>query len=417
MKKPLPALLVLGLLAFAGSAGALEIDDLIAISAMPLAVADVVALPDVPQNDVITVVTTLNDANVPAPQFVEIVRYVPVALVEPAEPRFVTYVTQEYQRGLTGEPLAVAIADRYDTYGYDEVQIVDPPVMTFVERREILPQIVVTRFQPVEFDPLALIAMPLAVAAVADIAGVPATDLMRFVASLNQARMPAPQFVEVVRYSPVVLVDRTATPQFIQFVTTEIDRGVIGRPLAFAIADRYEAFEPVRIDVREPEPMLLVDRDEILPAVVTTRVARAHPHGGPPGQLKKQLGLQTGAEVVHGTKPNRVASTRTVDSDDDKRVRRSSKPRVTRARRSDDGDRRVVKQERRRAAPARVQSPEERRPVKVRATAPRGNDAKPVVKQRGGGKPENRGSGGGGGGKSGGNSGGGQGKGKGKGKG
>ena len=31
-------------------------------------------------------------------------------------------------------------------------------------------------------------------------------------------------------------------------------------------------------------------------------VVRAHgnPHGGPPGQIKKQLGLQTGAEVVHG---------------------------------------------------------------------------------------------------------------------
>jgi hypothetical protein len=29
---------------------------------------------------------------------------------------------------------------------------------------------------------------------------------------------------------------------------------------------------------------------------------KEHPHGGPPGQLKKQLGLQTGAEVVHGEK-------------------------------------------------------------------------------------------------------------------
>ena len=167
MKINLPALFALCLLMVAGGAGALEIDELVAVTAMPLAVADVVALPDVPRDDVITVVTTLNQAAVPAPQFVEIVRYVPVALVEPAEPRFVTYVTQEYQRGIVGEPLALAIADRYDnTYGIEEVHIVDPPVLTVVEQRQILPPVVVTRFQPAAFDPLALIAMPLAVAAV-----------------------------------------------------------------------------------------------------------------------------------------------------------------------------------------------------------------------------------------------------------
>src|SRR5688572_22994432 len=178
MKIKLPALLAaFCMLAFAGTASGLQTDELIAITAMPLAVADVVALPDVPRDDVITVVTTLNQAAVPAPQFVEIVRYVPVALVEPAEPRFVTYVTQEYQRGIVGEPLALAIAGRYDTYGIEDIHIVDPPVLTVVERREILPQMVVTRFQPVAFDPLALIAMPLAVAAVADLADVLAADL------------------------------------------------------------------------------------------------------------------------------------------------------------------------------------------------------------------------------------------------
>jgi len=33
--------------------------------------------------------------------------------------------------------------------------------------------------------------------------------------------------------------------------------------------------------------------------VVVKEAHRAHPHGGPPGQLKKQFGLKTGAEVVH----------------------------------------------------------------------------------------------------------------------
>ena len=390
MKIKLPALLAVCLLTFAGTASALQTDELIAISAMPLAVADVVALPDVPRDDVITVVTTLNQAAVPAPQFVEIVRYVPVALVEPAEPRFVTYVTQEYQRGIVGEPLALAIANRYNTYGIDDAHIVDPPVLTVVERREILPATVVTRFQPVEFDPLALIAMPLAVAAVADIADVPRTDLMRFITSLNQAMVPAPQFVEVVRYSPVVLVDRTASPQFIQFVTTEVDRGVIGRPLAFAIADRIDSFQPVDIDVVAPRPAFIVDRDAvILPTVVTTRVARAHPHGGPPGQLKKQLGLQTGAEVVHGTRPARTTRTVVARGDDDDR--RGRQDRVTRERSKPKPKVIRVEQEQRQSAP------------KVQRQRERGNNR---------GNVEQRGNSGGGKGK--GKS---QGKGKGKGKG
>ncbi|HEU4888581.1 MAG TPA: hypothetical protein VFV49_11885 [Thermoanaerobaculia bacterium] len=405
MKFKLPALLALCMLLFAGTASALQTDELIAISAMPLAVADVVALPDVPRDDVITVVTTLNQAAVPAPQFVEIVRYVPVALVQPAEPRFVTYVTQEYQRGIVGEPLALAIADRYDTYGIEEFRIVDPPVLTVVERREILPPVVVTRFQPVQFDPLSLIAMPLAVAAVADLVDVPRTDLMQFVASLNQAMVPAPQFVEVVRYSPVVLVDRTASPQFIRFVTTEVDRGVIGRPLAFAIAERIETFEPIDIDIIQPQPRLIVDRDVILPPVVVSRVARAHPHGGPPGQLKKERGLQTGAEVVHGTLPSRSTRSRTVVARNDDRDRRQtvtkerraqprkvvrsddnrsrSKAKVTRTERSDRGSSRV-RQERPRPAPSVRRQSEQRRPEKVRVSAgSRGNSAAPAAKQRG----------------------------------
>lgn len=308
MKKKLPVLFAL-LLALAGSAQALDTDGLIALTAMPLAVADVTALPDVPQDEFISVVTTLNRAAVPAPQFIEVVRYAPVALVDTREPAFVTYVTQEYDRGIVGQPLAVAIADRYETVGIREVNVVNPPVVTLVDR-EILPPVVVTRFQTVDtvgstgFEPLALIAMPLAVAAVADLVDVPRSDLITLISSLNAARVPAPQFVEVVRYSPVVLVDRTEAPQFVQFVTTEVDRGVIGRPLAIAVADRLRD-TGADIDVVAPrtvvfEPVVAKTR------VNRERVARAHPHGGPPGQLKKQRGLQTGAEVVHRERPRRI---------------------------------------------------------------------------------------------------------------
>src|SRR5215212_7134211 len=61
-------------------AAALETEDLLALVAMPLAVAAVSELTDVPENQLIDVVTLLNDAQVPPAQFVEVVRYAPVAL-------------------------------------------------------------------------------------------------------------------------------------------------------------------------------------------------------------------------------------------------------------------------------------------------------------------------------------------------
>jgi hypothetical protein len=307
MKKMLPALF-LCLLAFAGGAQALETDELIAISAMPLAVAEVSALPDVPRDDLFSVIATLNRADVPAPQFIEVVRYAPVALVDTTEPRFVTYVTDEYAQGIVGEPLAVAIADRYrTTYSVTDINVVSPPVVRIVERREILPRIVVTRFESTQWDPLSLVAMPLAVAAVSELTDIPRSDLVQFVTSLNQANMPAPQFIEVVRSSPVVLVDRTAAPVFLSYVRTEVDRGVSGRPLAYAVADRLRTAGVEDIDVVNLEPQRVVN--------IEPRIVRVHPHGGPPGQLKKQLGLQTGAEVVHEARvrePKRVRVERVV---------------------------------------------------------------------------------------------------------
>jgi len=187
---------------------------------------------------------------------------------------------------------------------------------------------------------LALVAMPLAVAAVANLTDVPTNDLISFISALNQAAMPAPQFVEVVRYSPVVFFDDAIEPQFIRFVTTEVDRGIRGETLAIAIADRYRTIGIREIDVIRPPRTIIVDRDEFFPPVVRTRVAemRAHPHGGPPGQLKKDLGVQTGAEVVHGSRPGeRVVVARDSGKGRDKQKakvaqpapRRQSEPRVT----------------------------------------------------------------------------------------
>lgn len=402
MKQKFAALIAVVLLGLPIRANALETDELIALTAMPLVVAAASELTDVPADELMSVVSTLNNAQVRPTQFVEVVRYAPVAIVSPAEPRFSTYVTTEYARGVVGDPLAVEIAERYPTYGVvDEIDIVDPPVLTYVERREILPQYVVTRFEPQPVDPLALIAMPLAVAAVAETTDVPAGDLISFITALNRARMPAPQFVEVVRYSPVVLVDTAERPVFLRYVTTQVDRGIIGRPLAFALADRIGIEDIAR-------PRILIDRDvdrdiAILPPVVTTRVAttRSHPHGGPPGQLKKERGLQTGAEVVHGTRrsqPERV--TRNRGGADRPRVK--SKPAKVKSQR-------VAKPQRVKVKPQHVAQPKAQH-VKAKPQ----HVAKPkMAKAQHGSKGHG---GGGGGGKGHGNSGGG-GKGKGKGKG
>jgi len=337
MKTRITALVAVLMLVLPVSAYALDTTDLIAIAAMPLAVAAAADLPDVPTSDLVTVVSAMNRASVPPPQFIEVVRYVPVALVDRSEPTFVSYVNTQVDNGLVGDALAVSLADRIvTTYGMNEINVVNPQTVYVVERREFVPTVVTTRLQASPFDALSLVAMPLAVAAVANLTDVPANDLISFISALNQAAVPAPQFVEVVRYSPLVFLSDTYEPQFVQFVTTEVDRGVRGDRLALVIADRYRTFGIRDIDVVRPPRTVVVDRTEIFPPLVRTRVAevRAHPHGGPPGQLKKDRGLQTGAEVVHGSKPGKGVIVRS-DVDQGRKaqknrvVQQQARPQVT----------------------------------------------------------------------------------------
>jgi hypothetical protein len=153
---------------------------------------------------------------------------------------------------------------------------------------------------------LALVAMPLAVAAVSEVADVPANELIDFVSLLNQAGVPPTRFVEVVRYVPVALTVETDQPPFLEFVRTRTQTGVSGETLATIIEDRYHtvySLPEADFSVRSSQTLFDDGRD-FIPDVVRTQVAhvaqvKRHPHGGPPGQLKKQLGVQTGAEIVH----------------------------------------------------------------------------------------------------------------------
>jgi hypothetical protein len=178
-------------------------------------------------------------------------------------------------------------------------------------------------------DLLALVAMPLAVAAVSDMTNVPQNQLMDFVSLLNQADVPPAQFVEVVRYVPVALVTPVESgPTFVEFVRTQELQGLRGTQLVTVIEERYRTIGiPADLDVVAPR-VVEVNRDTFVPEIVRTRVNEittnlntpriswsTHPHGGPPGQLKKIEGVQTGAEIVHRNrvaKPHRVREDRVV---------------------------------------------------------------------------------------------------------
>jgi hypothetical protein len=179
---------------------------------------------------------------------------------------------------------------------------------------------------------LALVAMPLAVAAVSEVTEMPMSDLVDVVTLMNDAAVAPAQFIEVVRYAPAAMLAETEQPRFSEFVRVQYDQGLRGSDLVNSIEDRIQVYGVPGIDLDVRSPRLVDVDDDFFPRVVQTRIAeaRAHPHGGPPGQLKKRTGVQTGAEIVHGSKPARnvdrvVASRNDADDRADKRGRGKSK--------------------------------------------------------------------------------------------
>jgi hypothetical protein len=152
-----------------------------------------------------------------------------------------------------------------------------------------------------ENDLLNVIALPLAVAAVADVAGVPVDELANLVGVLNEGAVPARQMIEVIRYAPVALVVETKEPVFVPFVREQVSRGVTGTQLVTAIDQRLRTFD-VTPQFATSEVTVIDSNFVPQPVIVRVNRVRAHPHGGPPGQLKKVAGVQTGAEIVHGEK-------------------------------------------------------------------------------------------------------------------
>lgn len=301
---------LLALMLVAMPAAALSTKDLLSLIAMPLAVAAVSDVNGVPQDQLANLVSTLNQANVPPDQFVEVIRYVPVALVDQNGQPFVAYVQEQTSQGVTGDALVNAIVQRLrNNYNVTPQLALNTEPTTFVVSDQYIPTTVVPQLGG-SSDALSYIALPLAVAAVANLTGVPQDQLASLVATLNNANVPPAQEIEIVRYVPVALVSDNGS-QFVQFVQTQVSQGVTGPALVPVVVQRLQPYYPpqTQIVVNAPAPTaqpVIVD-EHFVPKVVTTRVeeVHAHPHGGPPGQIKKELGLQTGAEVVHGGKRGR----------------------------------------------------------------------------------------------------------------
>jgi hypothetical protein len=166
-------------------------------------------------------------------------------------------------------------------------------------------------------DLLALVAMPLAVAAVSEVADVPMSQLMDVVALLNDAAVPPPQFIEVVRYVPAALVVENDEPDFVEYVRLRRAEGLSGTALVTSLEERMRFYDIDAMNLNVTRPRVIDITEDYVPALVRARVAEArnHPHGGPPGQLKKAAGVRTGAEIVHGSQPGRVASRPDDDGD------------------------------------------------------------------------------------------------------
>lgn len=314
------------------SAAALETEELLGLVAMPLAVAAASEVTGVPASELSNLVATLNRANVRPTQVVQVVRYAPAALVvETEQPAFVEFVDAEVDRGITGSYLVTSIDRRLRTYEVEpQFVVLEEPATTFVLSDDFIPPLVVTRVTQLRTaspvigdtnDLLALIAMPLAVSAVSEITGVPMNELADLVATLNGANVAPVQVIEVLRYAPVALV---GDDDFVQYVSVQASDGLTGTRLVDVIEQRLQTYDVTPQLALAPRSTVVVD-ETFIPTVVRTRVAEArsgHPHGGPPGQIKKVIGVKTGAEVVHGNR----AATRTVDAEKPRRVKVDRKP-------------------------------------------------------------------------------------------
>lgn len=293
----------------AASYAAADVNDVLSYVAMPLAVSSVCDVRGVQTDRVGELVTYMDQANVAPADFVDVFRYVPVALVMRTDgrPDFVQWVGNQVNSGVVGTALVSAMETQLRTYD-DYV-----PVATSRPRRSYRTEDYAYAYEPdyvpvtirrhcdrLMMEPLSLVEMPVAVANVYDL-GIPHPLVSSFVTELNLGEVPPLQFVELMRYAPAALVADAGAygqPAFVDYVRSERIGGATGYQLVRVVDRRLRTYEiaplidPAPVYVRSqytnayavpPPPQNWVDPQSAawVPPVVRTRVgARFAPGRG-----------------------------------------------------------------------------------------------------------------------------------------
>jgi hypothetical protein len=292
-------------------------NDVLSYVAMPLAVSSVCDVQGVQTDRVGQLVSYMDQANVSPADFVDVFRYVPVALVLRTDrrPDFVEWTHQQVVNGVYGPELVTVMERQLRTYdSYIPVSTYRTPrrrvsyAYRYAFEDEYVPVVIRRHCERLLVDPLSLIEMPIAAADVYELDGIPYDRVSNLIVELNLGDVSPVQFVEVMRYAPVAVVQ----PDFVQFVQTERIGGVTGFGLVSAIDQQLRTYNVVpQIDLAPPAYYARTDYyptvanyvapvdPAFVPQVVQSRIAAVPASSGAaPAQVQRLLNAPTGQAVV-----------------------------------------------------------------------------------------------------------------------
>lgn len=282
MRKLLVLTLVVAAIAPLEALALTTADDTLAYVAMPLAVSDVCDVRGVQTDQVANLAVYLDQARVSPEGFIDVFRYVPVALTFNSgnRPDFVQWVGNEVDQGVIGDELVSAMEGRIRIYGGITVprtsrRRYDRPYYDVAFEPDYVPIDVQQYCENELVDPFALIDMPVAVADVCDL-GVPYDRAGRFVAELDLGDVAPWQTVELLRYAPPALfATGYGQPDFVQYVYEQRTGGLGGGFLARAASQRLSTYYgDARIEAIPPASF---GRNRISTEAVRTYVSPADP--------------------------------------------------------------------------------------------------------------------------------------------
>jgi hypothetical protein len=256
-------------------------EQVLSYAAMPLAVSNVCDVRGVQNDQVALLVSHMNRANVPPEAFIDVFRYVPVALVlnSGRRPDFVQWVGSEVDQGVMGDELVTVMERRLTSYGEavtvsrttTRIRRSRPRYYNVVYEPDYIP-VRVNRYCEHELlDPYALIDMPIAVANVVEL-GVPIGRVGGLMVQLNLGYVSPVQTVEVLRYSsPALMGIDYGQPDFVQYVYDQRVSGLTGYDLV-RVVDRQLPVYGIspQIDLSSP---VYYGQNTYMPSVVQNYVS------------------------------------------------------------------------------------------------------------------------------------------------